>query len=786
MAVWQRPARVGLASFALTLAGALLYGVYDRGGPPAASIEVPVPADPAAVVESRGTRITLGDGSVIVAERQFAYDDGSARLLGVEIIVPADEDRTDFRIRSGEATVVQETGESRLDDSVSIETGDGLFGSTSEASYADATGTVTMPEPARFEQGWMRLAGDAARYDRRRGLVHLDRRAVVELLPAAEGSGARTRIAAETAAVDRLAGVMRFAGGVTIEGPRRGMRAEQVVVRFDPDASRIDAIELAGGARVLGGPAGDTGGRELSAQRISVLYGEAGLEGATLTGDARIQGRDAGPGRLRELGAPTIELSYRDGAPEHVTMSGGARVELFGDRAGAAGLTIDGRIVEIDLEIGGAGIDELHAEDRVALAFPADTGALRRIRARTLDIGGVTMTEQAMDPSIEPDVASPGSAAGNQAAETGNQVSSEPDVASPESADRLESSSLSAVFDGNVEMRESGTGEAATARDDRVMRADRLEATLAEGLARLTGARFIDSVTLEAAGLSAQADQATYAPDEGLFTLVMADAAGAAPRMDDERGFVQAETLAIDLAGTNISATQDVRGVLRETATTETSAVRPGLFAEEAPIHFVAGTFSYEAGQSLATYDGGARLWQGSTEFRGGKIAIDEATGNISAEGSVQTRTTMLQQDEELDQAVETAAAGSGATLFYDNQRRHATYTTGARLEIPGFGLGSEKIELLLHEDARTLNRIHAEEEVTLELETRRVTAESLIYDDLEGRYDLTGEPVSVIEQRVGGCRETTGRTVTFHETGDSISADGQSAERTASAGGGC
>ena len=761
MAAWQRPARVGLASFALTLGCALLYSMYDRDGPPAAAI-VP-PADPEAVLESRGARITLGDGSVIVADRQFAYDDGSARLLRVEIVVPAEEDRTGFRIRSGEATVLQETGESRLADSVIIETGDGLSGSTAEASYADATGIVTMPGPARFEQGWMRLEGDAARYDRRRGVVHLDRRAFVELRPAGDGGGARTRIVAGAAEVDRLAGVMHFAGGVTIEGLGRRMQSERVVVRFDPDASRIDAIELTGRARVLPGGDEGSGSRELSAQRIAVTYRERELAGATLTGGARIQGRDTGPGRLRELSAPTIEVSYVDGAPERVTMTGAAQVELFGDSAGMAGLTIDGGLVDMALDTDGAGIDELHAKDEAILAFPVDAGALRRIRARTLEIGAGSGAEEVTEPPVELPATSPG----------------------PEAPDES-SGRLSAVFDGNVEMHESEAEDGAASQRDRVMRADRLEATLAEGLVRLTEARFLGSVTLEAGGLRAQADRATYAPVEARFTLGMEDAAGAAPRMDDERGFVQAQTLAIELDGPDIEATQDVRGVLRETATAETSAVRPGLFAAEAPIHFVAGSFSYETERSLATYDGGARLWQGSTEFRGGTVVIDETTGNITADGAVQTRTTMLQQGDDPEQAVEVVSAGSGARLLYDNQRRHATYTTGARLESPGFALGGDQIELFLHEDARTLDRIHAADSVALELETRSVTAGSLIYDDGEGRYDLTGEPVSVIEQRAGACRETTGRTVTFYAAGDSISADGQSAERTASASGTC
>ena len=368
MAVWQRPARVGLASFAITFAVILLYHTTDRGGPPAAP---PVePTDPAAVLESRGARITLADGSEILADRQFAYDDGSARLLGVEVIVPGGEERTGFRIRSGEAVGTEETGEWRLTDAVAIETGDGLSGSTSEASYADATGIVTMPEPARFEQGWMRLAGDAARYDRRRGLVHLERRAVVELQPMSDGDTSRTRIVAGTAEVDRLAGVMNFVEGATIEAAGRRMQADRVAVRFDPDASRIDDIELLGGARVLGRQAAETGLGEMSAQAITVTYREGGIERATLTGDARLRGRDTGPGQLRDLSAPTIEVSYGDGAPERATMTGGARVELFGQGAGSAGLAIDGGFVEMALETGVAGIDELHAREGVTLAFP--------------------------------------------------------------------------------------------------------------------------------------------------------------------------------------------------------------------------------------------------------------------------------------------------------------------------------------------------------------------------------------------------------------------------------
>jgi lipopolysaccharide export system protein LptA len=250
---------------------------------------------------------------------------------------------------------------------------------------------------------------------------------------------------------------------------------------------------------------------------------------------------------------------------------------------------------------------------------------------------------------------------------------------------------------------------------------------------------------------------------------------------------MQAETISVGLDGPDIEAIQDVKGVLASAeAGGSTTAVRPGLFAEGPPIHVVAGGFVYDAAQSLATYSGGARLWQGATEFRGRTIVIDETTGDISAEGSVRTRTTMVQNDDDLDDVVEATTEGRAETLFFDNQDRQATYTTDAVFSSALFTLGSDAIELFLHDDARTLVRIEADGEVDLELDTRSVTGGTLAYDDSEGRYDLTGDPVRVIDEMEEECRETTGRSVTFYANGQSISADGQSAERTVSSSGSC
>ena len=52
----------------------------------------------------------LAGGSVIEAEEQFAYEDGSVRLLAVTVTVPAGADRPGFGMQGDEATGDEETG----------------------------------------------------------------------------------------------------------------------------------------------------------------------------------------------------------------------------------------------------------------------------------------------------------------------------------------------------------------------------------------------------------------------------------------------------------------------------------------------------------------------------------------------------------------------------------------------------------------------------------------------------------------------------------------------------
>lgn len=701
MGRWTRSARIALLSFVVTFAVAVFFfGVQRRSPTRAVAVDR---ADATAIIQSSDSRITLAGGSIIEADRQFAYEDGSARLVGVSVTVPADEAGTGFRMYGDEASGVEEAGEWRFAGNVGIETGDGLAGRTSEAAYSEADRRVTMPQPAEFEQGWMRLAGDAARYDLGGGLLRLDPHAVVTLHATGADGAAETTITADRARIDRLGGDMRFTGGVEIDSGGWRMRGNGAALQFDPDASRLDALELRGAARILG-----------------------------TTGT---------PGRLRQMAARTITVAYEDGAIDRAILAGAAVVELVGP-PDAAGTRIAGRTVTVALGGGGA-LRSLTAVGRVAVdlpSLPAEAGGAR-VTAEAVEIG-----------------------AG-------------------------EEDGWNAAFDGRVEYREP-SARGGEAGGDRVMRASRLEAELAEDLASLGEARFLGGVGVEDGSLTANAHEATYDVASARLTLSGAEgdgAEGAAPRVVDDRGTTQADTLALTLDVQGMDANGGVRSVLEALGEAGNEAGRrPGLLAAGERVYVAADRLVYDPDLSVATYSGApARLWQDQADFVGASITLNEATGSLQAEGSVRTRTTIVQKNDETGDVEALTTVGRGESMAYDDEARSVSYEGNASLENPRSDLSAESIEVLLQDDARTLDRTFASGDVILELPGRRVTGETMAYHDADGRYEMEGDPVEILEQSEDACRETTGRTLTFFIT-DEVQVDGEGEGRTSSTSDGC
>ena len=220
------------------------------------------------------------------------------------------------------------------------------------------------PRPARFEQGWMQAAGRRRAATTGVAACCASRSARwVELQPdtrtqTTRGRGSR----AASAEIDRVAGVMRFAGSAPPSTPagrwmqgrpgRPALRSGSIPDRSHRAGRRRSRAR--GGKPRVSDVQGDVRAddcRDLSRRRARSR--------ATLAGDARLQGANTDPGRLRELSAPTGRRCLprrcaRAGADDD---RGAGQVELFGDRPGAAGLTIDAGFVEMTLRAESADID---------------------------------------------------------------------------------------------------------------------------------------------------------------------------------------------------------------------------------------------------------------------------------------------------------------------------------------------------------------------------------------------------------------------------------------------
>ena len=581
-------------------------------------------------------------------------------------------------------------------------------------------------------------------------------------LTSGDGLSATTEEAsyADGDGVVRMPGEARFmregmdAYGLAAEYDRsqdllRLLAGAEINLTADTDTTRITSqtatvAQAEGYMQFKGGVSVNAGSQQMNAAQARASFVEevSHLEALELQGEAYIRGSDPGVGRLREMSAPGIMLAY-DKAAQHVEqaiLTSGAALQLYG-ADGVPGAQLTGQSIDVRFAEGGSGVAAVSARDEVFLDVP------------------------------------------ERPAQPAQRVSADAFDAAGEDGQGLEQ----AKFDGAVEYRETRTSDGTDLT--LVARSERLHATLADGLSTLEGARFLGEVTFSDSEVSGWADEAFYLVGEGTVELLTVGPEGQTPRVIDQRGSVQAETIQLMFDGPNIEARGGVESVLSGESgdgTSENFAKRPQLFGGDEAVLVTADHLSYERETEIATYTGSAHLWQGETEFRGGQIVLDESTGNIRVEGNVRTRSMLKQIDDETGVPEEAITTGRSQLMEYDDAARRVTYTTDAQVSGPRGNLAADIVEVYLQSDSKTLDRLEASGHVELETRRRFVSGATLVYHDADGRYEMAGKPVRIIEELEEECRETTGRTLTFFITGDELSVDGQAEVRTQTASGEC
>jgi len=459
---------------------------------------------------------------------------------------------------------------------------------------------------------------------------------------------------------------------------------------------------------------------------------EQRLEALDLHGGARIETPDAAPGGLQAMESREMNLTYGpDGETlERAVLSGKAAIAEAG-RAGAA-RRIAAEMIDLSLSPGG-GIERMAARERVQLTLPPDGETPERIvRSRSMSGTG-------------------GPDGGLRAAR----------------------------FEGSVEFRERRAGE-----PDRVGRSRTLEVAMESG-GEIEEARFAGGTRFEDGALRTVSDEARYEVAKGMLQLVKADG-GRNPSVEDDRLTVEAPAIGVGFEGPALDASGGVRSVLRPkqqgTNGGRERAV-PGMLEDDEPVYVTAERLQYAGGDGLATYTGGARLWQGETTIHGHTIVLDEKTGNLTADvdpaaakpGLVRSAFVLDDRHETTGEVTQVPSTAVGRSLKYEEEHRRATYTTDARVTGPQGDVQADRIELYFLEEGGSLDRAEAYDRVQMKDPQRSATGARLTYFGGEGRYLMTGAPVKIVRE----CDETFGKSLTFWRSTDRILVDGNEENRT-------
>jgi LPS export ABC transporter protein LptC len=764
---WQRILRPALGLFALAFA--IWVGVSIRKPKPHPGSAVPARTDKDAVTEStKGSTLSLkamAEDIRIDYDKLYTYQSGRARFVGAKIRVPGRAGR-DFTIQANEADIAENQSQMDLRGAVVITTSDGLKVETENATYTQSDGVTRAPGPVRFTRARMTGTSVGASYDQQRDVLWMLDQAHITVAPDDKGMGSAdvTAGAAGYAKTDRY---IRFDRGVKMTRGTQVLSAEGAVVTLEAAADVVEQIELRGSSQVAGVGQGANGLEAMRSRDMNLGMADDGqtLQQATLIGDAslRVAGGANAPAQQLTGQGIDVEIAADGQSVQGLSAQDDVQLDLPAAKPGAATRRIRSRSLDADSAPGVAGLSGARFDGDVEFreSAPAgkDTPAVERVvRAPKLDtklqglgtIDRATFTEgvtvqdgprTAKGPTMIYDVAQGTIALSSPEGIAGFVQVSDEKV-------NIEAGSLQWTLDG--------TSMVAKTNVKSVLKPSPAGPAGAKGVKRPSMLTADQPINVTAADMkyNQQTGHAEYSGDAQLWQ-------GATS--------IRAKTITLDEATGNLTAKDGVRSVMRveaksssksEGATTANSSATPT--AKPAPVP-PAG-----AVPGAATPAGPARA---------AGPAVAPATQAIA---------TPTPPAKDKPGVVASNTIATANELVYDDAERRARYTGTARMVGDQGDLRGERLELYFDETGKGLSRLEGFDAVRFELKARPGTGPRwgngvrLTYFAPDERYVLSGPRATVVERiDAQQCRETTGRTLTFFTSTDSVVVDSDNNSRT-------
>ena len=431
---------------------------------------------------------------------------------------------------------------------------------------------------------------------------------------------------------------------------------------------------------------------------------------------------------LQSMSARDINLDYaEDGRTlQNSTLVGTGEIKVAGKGA-AATQTLAGEYMEIGMEPDGS-LRSLSARDAVRVTLPATKETPERtIRSTALTASGKAQGISDMK------------------------------------------------FSEGVEYREPG----AKGQAGRIVKAASLEASLDPAAGALQKAHFIGSVDFTDGPLHATSSDAVYNVEKGTLAL----SGKPDPHIDSDALTIDAVTIDVTLNPRTMAANGNVRSVLLPSKKGGDDMKRPALLAEKDPVNIISESLDYDEAAKRAEYKGSKPivLMQGETTIRANTMIVDQAKGDLTANGKVVTNLVIAGKKPEPGTKTKPMIARA-ETFAYSDQTRMATYTTTAQLDGEQGNLSAGKLELQLAKTDNSLDSLVGTGAVTAVVDRRTVTGTRLTYTTAADEYVVVGAPVKMIDAE---CQETSGKTLTFWKASDRVKVDGNNEVRTQTKGGG-
>jgi lipopolysaccharide export system protein LptA len=721
MTTWQRRLRFALGVFGLVMAVVVFLAIQKRAPAPQAAPSERL--DPKAQSEVARGQLTLTKGSKetvkVAFDHELSYANGVSKLQGVTVSIDERGGRR-FTLKGNEAEVGPNQSSYTIVGQVKLIASDGFTAETDQASYVEGEGVVRAPGKVTFARDRMRGSGVGMMYDKNRDVLWLLDQAEMTIAPDERGQGSLV-VHAGAAGLARADKYMKFERDVKMTRDGKIIESDSATAFLTDDEKHLKTLELHGHSRITPQP--------------------------------------GGPGSVQEMTASEMNLAYApDGEVlQHATLSGQSVIQLAGD-PGGRGSRISAEALNIDMAPDSS-LTGLIARDNVQTEFAAAKGQPSRVvRSISLDGKG----------------------------EPGRGLTA-------------------ATFKDNVEYRETLPGNPPVVR---VVRSRQLDAVLDPATATIQEGTFTGAVRFEEGSMSAFGAIARYNLSAGTVELSGVEQTRR-PSVADERIRVEARSIEMKPEGRHLLARTEVRSTLLPSADKPAAPSAPApagashmprMLESDESVSVTGDRLEYEGDTSLAVYTGNARLWQGDTSVNADTLTLDNAKGDLTAVGAVRTSWMVDAAKPAPDGrsgegapaagrggatagstrgAAPSAPAGppaktqtlaTGNEMHYDDALRRATYTGNAHVVGTQGDVTAAKIELYLSKDTNDLERVEAYEAVTVRVDKRTATGGRMTFVSAEEKYVMTGSPVKIVDE----CSESTGSTLTFYKSTDTIRVDGR------------